>query len=84
MTNELIMKFKYLFFVSKNIQMSRIRMTERLVIASNAFLARIQNANLPPLVGTDLPGLSLSAGLPHFAEGFNRVFFNLNNFWNQI
>jgi hypothetical protein len=44
-------------------------MTEWLVIASNAFLARIQNANLPPLVGTDLPGLSLSAGLPHFAEG---------------
>ena len=49
--------------------MARISLAERLCIASNAFIARISNALLPPLANGVEAKLSLSAGLPHFAEG---------------
>jgi glycogen debranching enzyme len=58
----------------------RIKLTERLCIAANAFLARISNALLPPTASMPAEQqLSLSAGLPHFAEGknFNKINFIL-------
>ncbi|KAL7074694.1 hypothetical protein ACQ4LE_006062 [Meloidogyne hapla] len=57
---------------SQSPSLPRIRIVELLCIASNAFVAHIPNALLPPLANNKIGAVSLSAGLPHFAEGIWR------------
>lgn len=53
-------------------QLPRIKLTEMLCISSNAFVGKMANALLAPLANEKSAGLSISAGLPHFAEGIWR------------
>lgn len=56
-------------------QLPRIKLTEMLCISSNAFVGKMANALLAPLANEKSAGLSISAGLPHFAEG--KTFINM-------